>query len=91
MPKTPEEIKNDDLSLKGIIEQCMDAPGYVLFTAIIEPNKDPEKPNVIQYKFRRFHFSFEDTKHAIAAFKDFYRDELKKLEAEIDDPSGEKL
>ena len=56
------------ISIDQVANRCMDAPGYVLFAAILTPEIDSNGFNVIQMTYHRSNFSFEDTKKAIEAF-----------------------
>ena len=64
----PEEIKKDP-ELIEILSKCLDAPGYVVFVGIITPQLDAEGRNVLNFKYKRSMFSFEDTSIAIKQFK----------------------
>jgi len=63
--------------VQQISKACEDAPGYVLFAAVLQKNRDPVSGNNrIDFHYRRYHFAFEDTKQAIEEFR-------KHLEREI--------
>jgi hypothetical protein len=80
MQKDPKETESNDISLESITKQCKDAPGYVVFLATIERGKETNAKPVLHFNYRRYQFSFEDTRAAIQAFKDFFREELRKME-----------
>lgn len=63
---------SEGVELEDILNRCKDAQGYVLMVGIITPEIDASGFNVIQMRYRRFHYSFEDTKNVIEKFKEEY-------------------
>ena len=73
---TPQE--NPDLPLEDLIKKCMDAEGYVIFVGSLS-NKTDEKGNrMLDFVYRRYHLSFEDTKTAAQKFKEALLDDIGK-------------
>lgn len=79
-PQTPplpgQSSHEDQTSLKGILNKCLDAGGYVVFVAVIGKDKDEKGFNLIEYNYRRANFSFEDTKRAIEEFSKQYKNDV---------------
>lgn len=55
--------------LSGIVKECADAPGYVLFVGILSKHKDTDGNMTINFKYRRSRFLLEDVAKAVVAFK----------------------
>ena len=62
MPETATDLED-------IKRRCLDSQGYVLGVGIITDARDKEGNNLIDFQYRRFHVSLEDTKQVIAMFE----------------------
>lgn len=73
------ESKNPDndqeFSLEEILKECMDSEGYVIMTGVISKRTDSKGHPMLDFKYRRYHFSHEDVKIAIDKFKTFHIDD----------------
>lgn len=72
MPTPPND-------LKALLDQCLDSPGYVVFAAILTPQRDQDGYAVIDHHYRRYHFALEDSKSAITQFERFVHEEIDRL------------
>jgi hypothetical protein len=52
-----------------IADACKDSPGYVIFAAILGRNRDKAGIPIVNYHYRRYFFSYDDTYAAIKEFK----------------------
>ena len=68
-----------EVTLEQVLKECMDSQGYVIFAAVLSSKRDDKGFNLIDYRYRRYHFSFEDTKQALAAFQHQYRKDLESM------------
>jgi hypothetical protein len=73
------ETKPDGTELKEIIDECLDSQGYVLFAAHIARTRDENGHNILQFRYKRYHFSLEDAKQAVTSFENFVKQELVEL------------
>jgi len=73
-----EEAKTD---LDAIRQACLDSEGYVVFVATLG-EKDPQGNTVLNFRYRRYHFTLEDTKQAKDEF-------ARQFKAELDSQFGE--
>ena len=72
IPNPEENTGSAEITLKNILEECMDSPGYVIFTAALSKQRDEKGVHLINYKYRRYHLSLEDTRRAVEEFKRQY-------------------
>lgn len=78
-PEHTPQKRGEEVTLDNILNECKDAPGYVLFVGILGRERDARGFNFINFKYRRYNFSFEDTKNAIAEFKRQYDQDAQSL------------
>ena len=71
-----------EVDLKNMIEKCLEAPAYLIFTARITSNRNEKGENIVEFDYRRFHFAIEDARQAIASLKNFVDEEIQKLLAQ---------
>ena len=64
-----EENIQGEVTLEQIKKECLDSPGYIMFVGCISKNRDSQGNNMIDFKYRRYHFSFEDSIKAVEEFK----------------------
>lgn len=87
MPEEEEKIKGrspeegEGVSIELLIKGCMDSSGYVIFAAKIAGKPDEKGNLVIDYNYRRYHFSYEDTREAVKRFKEEF---LKDITRDFD-------
>lgn len=82
MPEeTPEkeEVKSLEVTLDSIQKECMDAPGYVIFAAILTNERDEKGKSIIKYNYKRYQFSYEDTRNSIDELIKFFRKDVQTL------------
>lgn len=72
-------IPAPDQGPKEVAAKLLDSPGYLLFSAHLRPDRDKEGHNLIQFNYRRYHFSLEDSKEAILQLKKFVDEEIRQL------------
>ncbi len=66
--KVNQEI-DERTSLEQIRQECLDAPGYVMFVGILQRNRDAKGFNLIDFKYRRYNYSFEDVRKSVKEFE----------------------
>lgn len=71
--------EGENMQLEEIQKKCLDSEGYLMFAAYLTAEKDKEQRPIIQFQYRRYHFSLEDSKAAILALKKFVDGELQIL------------
>ena len=67
-----EKVKPGELrgvTLDSIRNECLDAPGYVIFAGVISNERDAQGNNLINFRYIREKFSYDDTKTAVDQFK----------------------
>ena len=64
----PQRPRDQEVTLEQITKECLDAPGYVIFVGSLSRNRDGKGFNLINFKYRRFNFAFEDVKRTIEEF-----------------------
>lgn len=74
--KKPEELIENKTFAEEVNKACLDAPGYMLFAGFITNEKDAKGDPIIQWRYRRFHFSFDDIEEATNQLKDAFRDDV---------------
>ncbi len=79
----PEQSKVEEITQK-----CLDAAGYLIFTARLTNQRDSQDLPIIEYDYRRFHFPLEDAKASLKQLRTFVDDELKALAAQDEEPIG---
>lgn len=75
-------LPEEESGVKTIAADCLDSPGYLLFSAHLTSERDENGYNKIQFQYRRYHFTIEDAKRAIEELKMFVDEEIKELYAE---------
>ena len=60
------------LTIEEVTKKCLDAPGYMMFTAVLTNKKDQRGAFMIDFHYNRSNFSFEDTRNAVEEFKKAY-------------------
>lgn len=65
-----------DIELDQITNVCKDAQGYVIFAGVITDKRDKDGNNIIDFKYKRYHFPFEDTKKAVDEFQKAFREDV---------------
>lgn len=73
-----------EVHINEIMKKCLDSEGYILFAGYLTPEKDSEGRAVIEFQYRRYHFSLEDSKQAVQRLRDSINTEVRKLIAEDD-------
>lgn len=76
--QAPKSAQGDN-DVMSVANKCMDSEGYLMFAACLTPEKDAQKRPIIQFQYRRRHFSLEDAKTCILQLKNFVDAELKSL------------
>lgn len=76
---TPEVPAAELDQLKKIMEMCKDAPGYCCFFGIMDKKRDEKGRNIINYEYKRFQFSYEDTRRTIDEFIKAFRGDISKI------------
>jgi len=66
--------------LGAIVEECMDAPGYVIFVGVLSNERNSDGNVKINFKYRRYHFAIEDVAKGLVAFKQHMIRDLEKKE-----------
>lgn len=74
--KIPEGNKN--FPLEDLIKKCMDAEGYVVFVGSLLNKVDEKGDRMLDFDYRRYHLSYEDTKTALVKFKQAFLDDIIK-------------
>ena len=74
--QTPNPDEDQEVSLEQINKECLDSPGYVVFVGVLSRNRDEKGFNLINFRYRRYNFSFEDTKKSIEEFAKAYRKDI---------------
>lgn len=54
------EENPESVSLEKITEECMDAAGYMIFASILTRKRNSKGFNLIDFKYRRYHYAYED-------------------------------
>jgi hypothetical protein len=65
-----------DNELEEIIQKCLDSPGYVVFVGALSDKRDEKGNNLIDFKYKRYQFSYEDTSRAIKEFQSALKDDI---------------
>ena len=58
----------EDMDTREIESKCLDSEGFILFVGYITAKKDDKGANIIDWQYRRHHFSFADAKEAVRQF-----------------------
>ena len=67
--------------LGPIIERIKKGDGFVMLVGILTNKLDEKDNRIIEFEYKREHFSFEDTKEALKKFKEhFHKDIMEGLE-----------
>ena len=74
----PEESIENKTFTEEVTKACMDSEGYMLFAGFITNEKDDKGNAIIQWRYRRFRFSFDDMDEAISQLKAAFRDDVLK-------------
>lgn len=67
------------MQLERIKSKCLDSGGYLMFAAYLTEQKDHENRPIIEFQYRRYHYSLEDAKNSLVKLRQFIDDEIKKL------------
>jgi hypothetical protein len=62
-----------------IAKRCIDAPGYLLFAAVLTGQKDAQGNPLVEFQYRRYHLGLEDAKGAAAVLAKEVNTELQQL------------
>lgn len=77
--KAREEGARDPMAqIEQLIQQCKDAPGFVLFAGVLTPDETKDGNRQIQFYYRRHQFNLEDTAKAVKAFKAHFHKDLEQ-------------
>ena len=68
-----------DMNIEEIKSKCLDSEGYLMFAAYLTSRKDKEGRAMIDFQYRRFHFSLEDARSSLASLRAFIDEEIKTL------------
>lgn len=71
--------QGNEVTLEQMTKECMDSQGYVIFIGVLSPQRDDKGFNLINFRYRRYHYSFEDTKRAVEEFNKAYRRDLEAI------------
>lgn len=52
------------MELKDIAHKCMDSQGFILMAGYLTDEQDAEGHHIIQFQYRRHHFSLKDAQEA---------------------------
>lgn len=69
--------EGEGITLNEIFKACVDAPGYVIFTATLDPNNGNPQLN---FKYRRYHLNIEDVSIAVKNFENRMIEDLNSSE-----------
>jgi len=58
------------VTIDSIRNECLDSAGYVVFVGVISNQRDAAQNNIINFRYIREKYSYEDTKRAIEKFKE---------------------
>lgn len=69
----------ENMNLEEIKSKCLDSAGYLVFAAYLTSRKDSGGRALIDYQYRRYHFTLEDSKQALVALREFVDAEIERL------------
>lgn len=68
-----------ELMVEEVIEKLLASKGFVLFAGIITDERDAQGNNLIEFHYKREHFSYEDTKRALEEFVKHYKKDVETI------------
>ena len=72
-------IKDREIGFEEIKDACKKSGSYLIFAAHLTPKKGKDGSSIIDFLYRRDHFSLEDSGQAVIALKEFVDAEVRKL------------
>mgnify|MGYP001594670861 CR=1 FL=1 len=73
-----EKVPVPSPDLDSLIKKLLDVEGYVIFVGSLSNEKDKEGNRMINFDYRRYHFSYEDVKTTIKKFREMFLDDIAK-------------
>lgn len=74
---------SQEISLEQIMKECLDSTGYVVFVGRISKQNDPKGNLMLDFFYKRSHFSFEDVKISIGQFEKHLFEDFKNQKEEL--------
>lgn len=75
----PDQTPKNEINLNDTMNKCLLADGFVVFTAVLTAERDPDGRRIIKYEYQRSRMSIEDTNTAAKKLTKFVEADLKAI------------
>jgi hypothetical protein len=72
------ENEKSSETLETLLKACMDAQGYVIGVGTISSQRDAKGNNLLDFQYRRYHCSLEDTRQVVRMFQEALDKEIQE-------------
>ena len=73
------DTSQEEFNIEAVAKECLDAPGYAIFVAKLGKEKDEQGRMRVDFKYKRYQMSYEDTKKGIDEFIRMFREDVQSL------------